>query len=291
MQRAEGVSVNSYLAASPGLARGAGTATRSIDGVICLGARNVAEPFLNRALGVGTIADANPRLLERIERFYGSIGRPARLAIATGQVTSATLRMLERRGYAPVETTQDVYTYDRPQPPEPVEVPGLTIERVGPKEAALYSRVSYESFKERGPEFIAIVDALVRAPKRGRRAYLGRIDGEPAGTGMVFDVRPVAALGNGTVLEKFRGRGIQKALIAHRMRDAWTRGYRLFFGETENPASARNMESLGWRKLYDETDWEMPTALVAPRASRQAAAPPRSSPGAEASPRRRRSRM
>jgi GNAT superfamily N-acetyltransferase len=256
MQRAEGISVNSYLAASPALAKGAGTVTRRIAGVVCLGARNVDEPFLNRALGVGTIAEATPRLLDRIERFYAAIGRPPRIAIATGQVTGATLRLLERRGYAPLDAAQDVYTYDRSKPPEAVQVAGLEIERVGPEEAALYARVSYASFKERGPGFIAIVDALVRDARRSRRAYLGRIDSEPAATGMVFDVRPVAALGNGTVLTKFRGRGIQKAMIAHRMRDAWARGYRLFFGETENPASAHNMEALGWRKLYGETDWE-----------------------------------
>ena len=257
MQRAEGLSVNSYLAASPALAKGAGTVTKRIAGVVCLGARNVDEPFLNRALGVGTIEDATPQLLVRIERFYAAIGRPARIAIATGKVSNATLRLLERQDYAPVEgPTWDIYTYDRSRPPEPIALPGLTIERAGPKTAALYARVSYESFKERGPGFIAIVDALVREPRRGRRAYLGRIDGEAAATGIVFDVRPVAALGNGTVLPKFRGRGIQKAMIAFRMRDAWARGFRLFFGETENPASAHNMESLGWRKLYEETDWE-----------------------------------
>ncbi len=257
MQRAEGVSVNSYLAASPALAKGAGTVTKRIDGVVCLGARNVDEPFLNRALGFGTIEEATPRLLERIERFYAAIGRPSRIAIATGQVTNATLRVLERHGYAPVEgPTWDIYTYDRAAPPARMTVPGLTIERAGPKEAAVYSRVSNASFRERGPGFVTIVDALVRYPRRGRRAYLGRIDGEPAATGMVFDVRPVAALGNGTVLTKFRGRGLQKAMIAHRMRDAWTRGFRVFFGETENPASAHNMEALGWRKVYEETDWE-----------------------------------
>lgn len=257
MQRAEGISVNSYLAASPALAAGAGTVTKRIAGVVCLGARNVDEPFLNRALGVGTIEEATPRLLGRIERFYAAIGRPSRIAVATGQVTNATLRVLERHGYAPVPgSTWDIYTYDRARPPASLTVPGLTIERAGPSMAEVYSRVSYQSFKERGPGFIEIMDALVRHPRRWRRAYLGRIDGEPAATGMIFDVRPVAVLGNGTVLTKFRGRGIQKAMIAHRMRDAWERGFRFFFGETENPASAHNMEALGWRKLYDETDWE-----------------------------------
>jgi len=257
MQRTEAVSVGSYIDASPQIAKGAGTATKRIGGVICLAAKNIDEPFLNRALGAGTIADATPRLLERIERFYRSIGKPPRIAIATGCVPLAQMRLLERRGYAPVDgSTALIYVYDLRRPPAAPEVPGLTIEPVGPDLASIYSRTGFESFRERGPQFVQIIEALVRSRRRGLRAFLGRIDGEPAATGMLFDVRPIGGLGNGSVRPAFRGRGLQKALIAHRIRDGWRRGYRVFFGETENPVSAHNMESLGWWKLYDEVDWE-----------------------------------
>ena len=256
MQRTEAAEVGSYLDASPALAKGAGTATKRIGGVVCLAARNVDEPFLNRALGVGTIADATPALLERIERHYAAIGKPSRIAIATGQVTLATLRLLERRGYKPVDHSELIYVYDRRTPPAMPEVDGLTIVRAGPEVASLYSQTGYESFNDRGPMFVTIVEALVRSRRRGLRAFLGRIDGEPAATGMLFDVRPVGGLGNGSVRPKFRGRGLQKALIAYRIRDGWSRGFRIFFGQTVNPVSAHNMDDLGWRKLYDETDWE-----------------------------------
>ena len=260
MQRTEAVSVGSYIDASPQIAKGAGTATKRIGGVICLAAKNIDEPFLNRALGVGTIADATPRLLDRIGHFYESIGKPPRIAIATGFVPLAQMRLLERRGYAPVKgSSQLIYVYDRPRPPAVPDVAGLTIERVGPELAKLYARTGYESFTERGPQFVQIIETLVRSPRRGLRAFLGRIDGQPAATGILFDLRPIGGLGNGSVRPQFRGRGLQKAMIAHRIRDAWSRGYRVFFGETENPASAHNMESLGWRKLYDEQDWERTT--------------------------------
>lgn len=256
MQRTEAVEVNSYLTASPALARGAGTATKRIDGVVCLATANVPEPFLNRALGVGTIADATPRLLERIERHYAGIGRPSRIAIATGFVSASTIRMLERRGYRPDDESELIYVYDRRSAPEMPAVDGLTIERAGPGLATLYSRTGFESFNDRGPQFVPIVEAIVRARRRGIRAFLARIGGEAAGTGMLFDVRPIGGLGNGSVRPKFRGRGLQKALIAHRIRDGWSRGLRIFFGQTINPVSAHNMEDLGWRKLYDEVAWE-----------------------------------
>lgn len=260
MQQTEGVEVGSYLDASPRLAKAAGTATKRIGGVTCLAAKNVDEPFLNRALGVGTIAPSTPALLERIERHYASIGKPTRVAIATGCVPLATLRLLERRGYAPVnDSHEEIYVYNRRKPPEMPAIAHLTVERVGPALASLYSQTSFESFNDRGPQFVDIVEALIRSRRPGLRAFLGRIDGEPAATGMLFDVRPVGGLGNGSVRPAFRGRGLQTAMIAHRIRDGWSRGFRIFFGQTINPASARNMEELGWRKLYTEQDWEKST--------------------------------
>jgi GNAT superfamily N-acetyltransferase len=259
MQRTEAAVVGSYLDADPMLAKLAGTATKRIGGVICLAAKAVDEPFLNRALGVSTLADATPQLLERVERHYASIARPSRVAIATEFVALVTIRALERRGYERVdEEPQQIWIYDARRPPDPPNVAGLTIERVGPEGASEYARTGYESFRERGPQFVHIVEALVRSRRRGLRAFLGRMDGEPAATGMSWDVRPVVGLGNGSVRPQFRGHGLQRALIAHRMRDAWARGFRIFFGETVNPASAANMAVLGWRKLYDQHDWELP---------------------------------
>ncbi len=216
MQTTEATEMRSYLEADPGVVRGGGVAVRTIAGVICLGMRAMDDGFLNRALGFGTVAEATPALLARIERHYASLGHAPRITVADRHTPRAAIRMLERSGYEPLrESVEWIYGYDR------------------------------------------IVAALIRRRARGRRlaVYLGRVDGELAATGMLFDVRPVGGLGNGSVLRKFRGRGIQGAMIAHRMRIGWERGLRLFFAQTQNGASAHNMEELGWRKLYDEIDW------------------------------------
>ena len=84
MQRTEAISVGSYIDASPQIAKAAGTATKRIDGVICLAAKNIDEPFLNRALGVGTVADATPpSRLTYPSGHHASIGSRC-LAIASG---------------------------------------------------------------------------------------------------------------------------------------------------------------------------------------------------------------
>lgn len=258
MQTTEATEIRSYLEADPDVVRGAGVAVRRIAGVTCLGARAIDDGFLNRALGFGTVAEATAALLARIERHYDTLGHVPRITIADGYTPRAAVRLLERGGYRAVpESAEWIYGFDRARPPAPRVVPGLAIERVGAENADTYASVAFESFTERGEMFKTIIASLIRRRARGRAlaAYLARLDGEPAATGMLFDVRPVAGLGNGSVLAKFRGRGVQNAMIAHRMRVGWERGLRLFFAQTQNPVSAHNMEELGWRKLYDEIDW------------------------------------
>lgn len=258
MQRTEGVEITSYLVADPRIAKESGVRVSHAGGLISWTMGSTDNGFLNRALGFGTMSDATPAVLDRLERRFDATGRPPRIAVAQGPTPRTALRILERRGYVPEDGTEEhIYCYDRRALPRMRPVHGLTVERVGPRYAAAYAKIAFASFTERGPWFLGIVEALVRRRGHGRSlsAYLGRVDGAPAATGMLFDVRPVAGLGNGSVLPRFRGRGIQTAMIAHRMRAGWERGRRIFFGQTQNPASAHNLEELGWRLLYTEVDW------------------------------------
>lgn len=258
MQRTEGVEITSYLVADPRVAKESGVRVSHAGGLISWTMASTDNGFLNRALGFGTMSDATPAVLDRLERRFAAASRPPRIAVAQGPTPRAALRMLERRGYMPVEGTEEhIYCYDRRALPRAPAVAGLTVERVAAKQAAEYAKIAFASFSERGPWFRDIVEALVRRRAHGRSlsAYLGRVDGVAAATGMLFDVRPVAGLGNGSVVRKFRGRGIQNAMIVHRMRAGWERGLRIFFGQTQNPVSAHNLEDLGWRRLYTEVDW------------------------------------
>src|SRR5207245_1230258 len=113
MQAIEAIEASSYPSASPRVAKMMGTKTRRFDRVTCLATMNVDEPYLNRAIGVGTIADATPRLLGQIERFYESVGKPTRVTVPQGFMPLRALRMLERRGYKPAKQEPwSVYLYD-----------------------------------------------------------------------------------------------------------------------------------------------------------------------------------
>jgi len=258
MQRTEGVEITSYLVADPRAAKEGGVRVSHAGGLVSWTMTSTDNGFLNRALGFGTMSDATGAVLDRLERRFAAVGRQPRIAVAMGPTPRGALRLLERRGYAPEEGTEEhIYCYDHARLPTPRAVDGLRIERVRPDGAAEYATIAFQSFRDRGPWFRGVVESLVRRRGSGRAlsAYIGRIDGNAAATGMLFDVRPVGGLGNGSVLPKFRGRGIQSAMIAHRMRVGAERGLRIFFGQTQNPASAHNLEELGWRLLYTEVDW------------------------------------
>jgi hypothetical protein len=258
MQRTEGVEITSYLVADPGMAKKTGVRVSHVGGLISWTMASTDEGFLNRALGFGTMSDPTPAVLDRLERRFAAAGRPARIAVAQGPTPRTALRLLERRGYAPEEGTEEhIYCYDRRALPRARPVEGLIIERVSADDAREYAKVAFASFSERGPWFRGIVEAMVRRRAHGRSlsAYIGRVDGAAAATGMLFDVRPVAGLGNASVLRRFRGRGIQSAMVVHRMRAGWERGRRIFFAQTQNPVSEHNLEGLGWRRLYTEKDW------------------------------------
>src|SRR5207248_11163688 len=61
--------------------------------------------------------------------------------------------------------------------------------------------------------------------RTGRRAaaFIGRMNGEPAATGVLFRGRGIAALYSGSVVKRFRGRGIQNAMIGARLAHGWSR--------------------------------------------------------------------
>ncbi|MBA2370447.1 MAG: GNAT family N-acetyltransferase [Chloroflexi bacterium] len=249
MQRAEAAIVGGLL--PPGT-------VRRVGGVVCLTAPFIPHPFVNRAIGFGTFADPDEALLERIERLFERAGTPPRVTLPGDLASTRSRRLLDRRGFTLHEPQLDsVLLHDAAGIPDPPAIRGLTIERLRPEDVTLYARTAAASFPER-PRFEEAVLPVARRAIRSRtlHPFLARIDGEAAGTGLLTFVGRVAGMSNGTVLERFRGRGIQKALLARRMREGLRRGYRVFFSQTQTQASLHNMLDLDWRVLYVNADYE-----------------------------------
>jgi ribosomal protein S18 acetylase RimI-like enzyme len=75
-------------------------------------------------------------------------------------------------------------------------------------------------------------------------------NGEPAGSGIVIMTAGAASLWSGSVLPAHRGHGLQRAIIAERVRIAIARGARACFSLAEpGGRSARNLRAVGFRDL------------------------------------------
>jgi GNAT superfamily N-acetyltransferase len=88
-----------------------------------------------------------------------------------------------------------------------------------------------------------------------RRLLLAMVDGEPAGSAGLTLYPPAGAIINGgAVLEKFRGRGVYRAMVAARLemaRQAGVPGVSVWGGPMSRPILTRlGFEQVGWRRFY-----------------------------------------
>lgn len=80
--------------------------------------------------------------------------------------------------------------------------------------------------------------------------FVAEIDGRPVAAGSIHTHRGVGWLRAGSVLPAYRGRGLQRALIAARAEHARSVGCELVGASTiEDGASARNVERLGFERV------------------------------------------
>ena len=274
LQRAEAALLELNLRPDPSAPAGTGgVRIVRIDGVVCLAVPAAPMPYINRALGFGTIAPATPRLLERLTAHYDALGRETRISVASGHTPDAAVRLLERSGFVlDPEMDQLIYLRAGRRAPEPPEIPGLRLLRVRTAaDAEWFADAAEASFgSERGPGYRASVRQLLERARRGRSmiAVLGLVGDRPVATGMLHFLGPVCGLGTGSVLPEHRGQGIQRALLAERIRIGFGRGANRYFAFTEHPASARNLEQLGFRKAYDQRSWVRAVTAGAGRTAR-----------------------
>jgi GNAT superfamily N-acetyltransferase len=90
-----------------------------------------------------------------------------------------------------------------------------------------------------------------------RRFLLASVDGEPAGSSGLTLFPPAGAIINGgAVLEKFRGRGVYRAMVAARLemaREASAAGISVWGGPMSAPILSKlGFVKVGWRRFYPD---------------------------------------
>ena len=254
-----------FLAADPVIAERYGLAMTVVAGLPCSSCRIWDSPLFNRALGAGLLGPLDDPGLAAIGAEYAERRRPAHVEVYEGLTPPAVLQVLRRAGYAPLDHVllSHLLETDR-EPAIAAAQAGVTVERIGRDSSAEFAVIlgtGFEATGELGEFFVAVTRAAVeRLPEDQLVSFLARVDGVPAGTGMLILTERVAGLYSGSVLPQFRGRGIQHQLIAARLREGLRLGRRIFVSQTEGDnASAHNLHDVGFRTLY-RAGWWAPTA-------------------------------
>jgi GNAT superfamily N-acetyltransferase len=136
--------------------------------------------------------------------------------------------------------------------------PDVTVERVADQtRMGEFERVHFAGWGLRPPD-PEDPDNSIRnwAAEPNWRVYLARYRGTPAGTAILYLSPDIAYLASATTHPEWRGRGVQNALLRHRIADAARAGARIVFGQAEyQSTSYRNMLRTNIPLLYNQSLW------------------------------------
>jgi GNAT superfamily N-acetyltransferase len=143
-----------------------------------------------------------------------------------------------------------------PLPTEPPQAglsqPGIVVRPIRPDEADLWVRTAFQGGLDSDDARPARTAIIAAYPYMAHSVcYLAWLDGQPAGAGTLALHAGVAELFGASTRPRFRGRGVQTALLAARLADAARAGCDLATVHTEpGAASQRNVERFGFRLAY-----------------------------------------
>jgi GNAT superfamily N-acetyltransferase len=207
--------------------------------------------YVNRAIGV-TFNELSEADVDSIEQFFVERNLPPMIELSSW-APKATLTELARRNYVPawfrsvfaVETSVDVVA----------ENSEVRIESVRPGDKEQWLQVFNEGFEADHGEALVANDEIGRASFIAPNAetFLAFLHDQPVGCGSVQIVDGVAWLGGAATIPRFRQRGVQAALVAHRLRVAAEAGCELAaVTALSNGPSARNIVRLGFQHTHTQ---------------------------------------
>lgn len=195
--------------------------------------------FANTALAVGLDQPAGPDEARAILDFHHQRGVDSRVELTPFADKRLTLALSEL-DYT-IRLFENVFAIDlatpRPDAPLPPEFPALEIREIDPHndtEADTFARIALSGFttpEQTLEDMLPITLEFTRHPRA--RSLLAAIDGIPVAASAMEIHDELSALYGTTVVPNHRKRGIQQALIAHRLTIAKNAGSRLATISTE----------------------------------------------------------
>jgi GNAT superfamily N-acetyltransferase len=212
----------------------------------------VPNPVFNHVTWL-TVADVG--VLPELGRWYRGHGVSLRVEVTPGQADPVLFDALAREGlrqsgfygglYAPAVLT------------EPVS--GVVVEAAEPDE---FARVYVAGFGFPERRRVTMARSMtVMAGEPGCLFFRARVGSATDGVGMLFLANGTGYLATAATLPDSRGRGVQTALIRHRIGVAARVGADLIVGHAAvGSGSQRTMERCGLRVAYTKAIWTEPVS-------------------------------
>jgi ribosomal protein S18 acetylase RimI-like enzyme len=209
---------------------------------------------IGRATGVGLDRAFTAADLDRVEQFYRAHQAPAQVDLCPMH-RPEVFELFKDRGYAIAELNNVLFRRldveeEFPTPPSGCEIRRSLIDEAEPAGAIVESAFFPDGAPEAFRGLIAPFYQMDRA-----LAFVASIGGKlvACGTGLVIPEHRVFALCGAGTLAKFRGRGLQIALLRARMAAAVEAGCEYAVVVTQGGTiSQRNAERLGFRVAYSK---------------------------------------
>jgi len=207
--------------------------------------------YVNRAIGV-TMNELSATDLDEIDNFFVERRLPPMVELSSWAPAS-TLAELGQRNYAPA-WFRSVFARALSATVSS-STPDLRIDRVNDDDAEQWLDVFTRGFEAEHGELRVANDEIGRANRilPHSQTFLAFVDGQAAGCGSMQVVDGVAWLGAAATVPAFRRRGVQAALVGHRLRLAVDLGCDLAaVSALANGPSARNIVRLGLQHIHSQ---------------------------------------
>ena len=213
---------------------------------------------VNGTFGMGMVGPATADDVAAVVDFYEARRAPARIDVSP-HADASLLPLLAAAGFR-VTGFEDVLFQPLPAPPPAPRAASLEVRIAwGEWDRALWAEIEARGFKD---EDVSAADRALAGSISVRRDgmhFLGMLDGEAAGTGMLVMKDGVALFNGDATLPAHRGRGVQSAILAERLRVASEAGCDLAVIEAApGGTSHRNQERAGFRIAYTRVSLERP---------------------------------
>jgi GNAT superfamily N-acetyltransferase len=246
-----------------------GAQLRDIGAASAFLVRALPRPVFNHVMG---LTAATAEVLPRLAAWYARAGHPLRVDVTPAQASPELFAALRAAGagqtgfYAGLFAPAARLPTD-PLDPGPIEaapVEAAPVEAAPVEVAAVevdaFTPVYVEGFDVRPADRPTMARSVAVLAGRGEADFFAaRIGGAVAGVGLLFRHAGVGYLASATTLPAYRGRGVQQALIRHRINAAIDAGCDLIAAQTAvGGASQRAMERAGLRLAYTKALWTSP---------------------------------